>query len=91
MSASSSTSPDNVTADTGSLPLPTSAQVTPTQSTDASGIMAWASCYAAISCNNREDKPATQLQTEFKLIHTNYSRFSCVAWRKISLWGWEKS
>lgn len=52
--------------------LPQSAQVAPnTHSADASGIVAWACCYAPIICNNREDKPATQLQTEFKHIHTN--------------------
>lgn len=71
-------------ADMGGLPLPKSAQVTPTHTADASGIVAWACCYALISRNNREDKPATQLQTEFKHIHTNYSGFFCMAQREIS-------
>lgn len=66
-------------ADMGGPPLPRSERVTPTHPAAASGIAAWACCYAAISRNNREDKPATQLQTEFKHIRTNYTGLLCTA------------
>lgn len=69
-------------ADMGGLFCLKSIQMTPTHFAEASGMEAWACCYAPISCNNREDKTATQPQTEFKPICTSYVGFWCSALRQ---------
>jgi len=73
----------------GGLPYPESMQVTPTHTAEASGIEAWACCYAPICCNNREDKPATQLQTDLNTFTPITVDSSATARRQTSLFGWQ--